>query len=715
MALNNNIAQSPQQQLFLPSLRQDLSITSSAPGEDGGLCWVLYDPLINKYYRIGQIAFTLISSWINGASADNWLEQVQQKNPSINETDLEEIIQFFMSNGLSAPSDPQSQLHTKRRYDAANRKKSWLSRLFLQYLYIRIPLVNPDHFLGATLGYVTIFFHPFVRWFIRILGIVGIVLISRQWEEFSGSISHFFTVQGAVYFGFSLVFVKTLHELGHAYTAKRQGCRVSSMGIALMVLYPMLYTDTTDAWRLPSSKQRLAIATAGVKTELAVSFIACFCWSFLDSGILRSLMFFIATTSLMVSLGINMMPFMRFDGYYALSDILGADNLQPRAFALGKWKLREILFGLSNPPPEALAPQRRTIFILYAYATWVYRFMLFLGIALMVYHFAFKALGLLFFIVQLYYFIGRPIISEISEWTKNQRGRSINYRIVLTTASFLLLFTSLFTPWQNNIFLPAVLEVDEKTEVYSGENGIIRSIKVEEGQEVQQGQVLFDLVMPELEKDGAILNRKAVYLQTRLDRHVGSAKDLQQLDVLQKELARVQTDLSGINERMDQGVIHAPSAGHITRLTQAFPGQWVSQKTLLAQITGKSWTHITAYLHEDTLHRVQEGSEALFYRNYGETAPIPAEIVKISATSIATLPHPEMSSVHGGPIAVRKISNSYYRPESSFYRVTLKTQENVEDVFWRTAGHVRVQAMAESPIVRLGRYALSVLIRESGA
>ena len=46
---------------------------------------------------------------------------------------------------------------------------------------------------------------------------------------------------------------------------------------------------------------------------------------------------------------------MRFDGYYVFADYLKVDNLQPRAFALAKWRLREILFGLEYKPSRGNA------------------------------------------------------------------------------------------------------------------------------------------------------------------------------------------------------------------------------------------------------------------------------------------------------------------------------------------------------------------------
>lgn len=85
---------------------------------------------------------------------------------------------------------------------------------------------------------------------------------------------------------------------------------------------------------------------------------------------------------------------MRFDGYYLLSDYLDIANLQDRSFALARWWLREKLFGFGDPPPEHFPARTRRILMFYAYGTWIYRFFLFLTIALLVYHLFFKLLGI---------------------------------------------------------------------------------------------------------------------------------------------------------------------------------------------------------------------------------------------------------------------------------------------------------------------------------
>ncbi len=140
------------------------------------------------------------------------------------------------------------------------------------------------------------------------------------WSRTSGTpsrtvtILHFFTPRGLALYVLCLAVVKVCHELGHAYTATRYGCRVPTMGIAIIVMMPMLYSDTSDAWKLTSRRQRAAIGAAGMIVECALAALAIFAWNFLDDGVARSLVFILATTSLMVGAAINLIPFIRFDG-----------------------------------------------------------------------------------------------------------------------------------------------------------------------------------------------------------------------------------------------------------------------------------------------------------------------------------------------------------------------------------------------------------------
>jgi putative peptide zinc metalloprotease protein len=71
---------------------------------------------------------------------------------------------------------------------------------------------------------------------------------------------------------------------------------------------------------------------------------------------LRAGAFLLATTTWIGTLAINASPFMRFDGYFLLSDWLNMPNLHDRAFAFGRLVDARTAVRLGDPQPEPCTP-----------------------------------------------------------------------------------------------------------------------------------------------------------------------------------------------------------------------------------------------------------------------------------------------------------------------------------------------------------------------
>jgi putative peptide zinc metalloprotease protein len=89
---------------------------------------------------------------------------------------------------------------------------------------------------------------------------VGLVGAYQQWEIFRGTLIDTFSFNGLLRYGVALISIKLIHELGHALLAKKHGCRVPTMGLAFLVMWPVAYTDVTESWKLNSHQKRLQIA-----------------------------------------------------------------------------------------------------------------------------------------------------------------------------------------------------------------------------------------------------------------------------------------------------------------------------------------------------------------------------------------------------------------------------------------------------------------------
>lgn len=129
------------------------------------------------------------------------------------------------------------------------------------------------------------------------------------------------------------------HELGHAYCCHRYGGKVSAIGLALYFGQLAAYADVTDAWLMPVKWQRIKVALAGVYVEAFLTLIALWGWLLLPLGSVGSQIAFLFFVVVSSRICLNLLPFLRLDGYWVLSDWLEEPNLRSRAAAFSLYLL----------------------------------------------------------------------------------------------------------------------------------------------------------------------------------------------------------------------------------------------------------------------------------------------------------------------------------------------------------------------------------------
>lgn len=699
--------------LSLPDLRDDLELLPGPRAIDGSPTWSIFDPPRNRYFRIGWLAFEMLARW-STANSDRLLARVRAETGlQATRSDVEALIRFLWSNSLTRRSPSGSNCDYLAQHEASRtRLRQWLLH---RYLFFRIPLVCPDRFLDATRRWVDPLYSRSFVFVTVVVGLAGLYLATRQWDEFVHTFLYFFNFQSLAFYALALIAIKALHELGHAYTAKRYGCRVPTMGLAFLVLFPVLYTDATDAWRLTSRRRRVHIAAAGMLTELTIAAFATFAWAILPDGTLRSMAFFAATTSWVLSLLINTNPLMRFDGYYLLSDATGIENLQERSFRFGRWRLRRLLFGVHDPAPETVPTVTARFLTWFAWATWVYRFFLFLGIALLVYFLFFKALGLILFVTEITWFILMPISRELSVWWGRRREYFATRQSIVSVLLLLFGLGLLFVPWQETTRFPGILQYTERATVYPHEAGRIVSVLVKEGDRVRRGDPIARLESPRVEHALRMETERARILDLRVARAAASAGELAWLNVLYEELDRTRAALSGYQARREKLTLRAPLDGEVLDLADALhPGRWVASDLAIAFIAATEAMHVHAYLEEGKLSGVEIGTRAQFVPDDPLRPPLTARIVEIEQTGGGELEEPYVASVYGGDIAVREDAEGRLVAERSIYKVRLQPDHAVPSPGQVVTGTVRASGRPLSLFDRLYRRTAAVFIRETG-
>ncbi|HKH10232.1 MAG TPA: hypothetical protein VKA73_03720, partial [Rubrobacter sp.] len=107
------------------------------------------------------------------------------------------------------------------------------------------------------------------------------------------------------------------HEFGHAAALRYGGGRARGMGFGLYLVYPALYTDTTDSYRLGR--------WARVRTDLGgFYFHLIFGVGLMYLSLLTGWEWLLVAVLLInLDMVYQCMPFVRFDGYWALADLTG--------------------------------------------------------------------------------------------------------------------------------------------------------------------------------------------------------------------------------------------------------------------------------------------------------------------------------------------------------------------------------------------------------
>lgn len=677
---------------------------------------ILY-PLSGRYFQIDRETAELLSLWGTCRTVSALQAAMESRFGSfVSAQQIEGLEDFLRVNFLTLPTTEAEW----RRLTGGNKQKysGWLWWLLHNYLFVRIPLVQPDAWLKRNGPKFEPFYTHAAAALVVLAGLCGLYLESRQWDVFLATFSHFFSVEGLLIMGIALAIVMSLHEVGHAVTAARYGCRVPAMGVCFILLFPMLYTDVTDAWRLKSRRQRAAIDAAGLTVEVAIACLATFVWAFLPEGPARSLAFALATTGWVMSVGLNLNPFMRFDAYYLLCDATGIDNLQPRAFAFGQWQLREALFGLGAAPPEPLPLRRVRWLVAYAWATWIYRLIVFTGIALIVYHMTFKVLGIALFLIEIWYFIALPIWREVAAWRRLGRSVLVRPRTILTGMLSIGVATVLLVPWSGRIVIPAVVEDGAVQTVFAKRPARVATVGVKRGDRVRKGQLIVRLVSPELDQDAQIATQRIKLITWRLQRNAGDAVDRSETLVLQDQLKGYRARLAGLQEEQSELLIRAEHDGVVAEFDpDLHAGRWLQRTDQIALVRGNRQAKLSGYISETDVERLDTRQTGRFVPDAALGAVREVKIASVAPTGTAALSIVDLASHYGGGIAARvqKESNGGHRHVPVTGQFLIRGEVVAHDGGRRRErGVLHATGRAESIAARAMRQVLMVLIREAG-
>ncbi|HEX8915130.1 MAG TPA: hypothetical protein VF796_22455 [Humisphaera sp.] len=532
--------------------------------------YVVRDPAGNQYHRLSDPAYrfvglldgsrTVEEAWdlCGGTMADDAPTQ-----PEV----IQILTHLYGANLIDADVTPDATVLLRRH--KTQKQKKFQQRL-MNVLFPRIPLWDPDRFLVRWMPLVRQMFSRFgaLVWLAVVVGAcVFVASKSRDpshdvFEAAKHSINLEANPQNVVWLWGVFVFVKLIHELGHAFGCRRFGGECHELGIMFLVFIPTPYVDASTAWSFSNKWQRIFVGCAGMIVELFFASLCAIAWCLMGDPMHEfwgQLAFNAMLVASVTTIIFNANPLLRYDGYYILSDWLEIPNLRQKSQDYTLGLLKRHVFRVKQQQPLPPVVQRVWLFLYYC-TSGVYRIFVGVMIILLV-AFQIPILGILMSIGGLITWLVMPVFKIFKYLTiepelHRKRGRATAF--VLAVAAAIVVVIGVI-PMPVRLYAMGIVEPSEKTVVYAGATGIVADVPAEDGMELRAGDPIVvcrtDDVDARIMAAEAEIELKSVQLQqagvVAPEKRVG----------LEGELRNARRKLRALVREKAQLTVRAPTSG----------------------------------------------------------------------------------------------------------------------------------------------------------
>lgn len=696
----------------LPSLRQDLEFLKGPVGFDGGPTYTICDPLSRRYFHVSWKEWAIWQCLKPGMNKAELLEVVHKKTTvRINDQDIKAFFESAENNHLMQKHFSSDELNERHQ----KTQQSWFKWLIFHYLFFKVPFFKPDRFLEKAMPYAKILISRPAWYCYLFFSISGFVLLIQNIEQFINTFLYFFTWEGFIIYSFAISAVKIIHEFAHGFTAKYYGLRVPSIGAAFILFWPVLYTDITDSWQLPSRLQRIKIEAAGIIVELVIAGLSTFGWVYTSPGMLHSVFFVLASTSWISTLVVNLNPAMRFDGYYLFSDFWGIDNMHSRAFTVAKTFIRKYIIGLPVSIPEDL-PRKHLIGLgAFAVFTWLWRLTAYTAIAVVVYYKFTKSLGIIMFLLEIIVLLLNPIVSELQAIWKLRTMFSMNKNFV-ASATVLSLFVLWFTlPLPRQLVLTGISVAGTSQAIWVPSPGKVQNIYVKRGQKVQVGDKIMDVSSKDLSHRIEQAKFDAEILAQKIDTITANDEQHHYLAEKQAELARTQAEVEGLEKLENQSSIKAEVSGTVHEWDNSLrKGLFLPKNAVVGKIADLKHVEVSCYVPESLFSEVELGKPVSFWFKRDTWESVDGKIISVVPLRSTSLEYEQLASHAGGNIAVvPKRDTGDLLMVDSYYPVKIELESYSEDLPFGQTGEIYLYSSPKSHLMSFMRSVIRIFWKES--
>jgi putative peptide zinc metalloprotease protein len=584
-------------------------------------------------------------------------------DPPTQDETIHLLAQLHNADLLQGEIPPDFEEMAERSEKAGRRR---LMQRLRSPLAIRIPLFDPDRMLNLTLPLVRPIFSifGFIAWLALVL--TGAVLVVLHWPELTSDVAdRVLATENVLLIMCVYPVVKSLHELGHAYSTKVWGGEVHEVGVMLLVFIPVLYVDASASAAFRQKHRRIVVGAAGIMVEMALAAVALIVWIHAAPGLGRTVAFNIILIGGVSTLLFNGNPLLRFDGYYIFSDLIEIPNLASRGNSYLFYLVQKHLLKIDSVENPVTERSEAKWLAGYAICSFIYRLAVSLGIALFL---ASKMLiiGIAMAIWAMSAIAIVPILKggKFLVTSPRLRGRRRHAFAVVGAIAAVAAFVLFAIPLPYATVAEGVIIVPDRAEVRAKTEGFITNVVTRSGSAVDLGQPLIALDDPTLDARVAVLEAQLDEYQQRLDgvRQI----DRVQAEMFEDQVAHLTEKLADLRHRQHDLTIVAAQAGRfVIADAQDRPGRFAKRGDLLGYVISDKDMVVRAVVSQsdvDLIHRRTTRVEARVVEDLDR--PIAARILREVPAAQQDIPSLALTTRGGGSIALDPSKTQ--RPQALF-------------------------------------------------
>ncbi len=553
------------------STRRDIQITPVS--YSGQMSYVLKDPMTLEFAYLTAEEFFLFEQLREPTTLGQLRREFEKQfaPQQISPEALQHGVNQLYRQGLLVSETAGQGRELVERGAERRRAERWQS--LVRLLSIRLGSVDATNIVDGLYARLRwIFSTPVALLALTILVYAAWILLGQGREVVSRlpSIVHLTQPRFLLLWVGTIAGVKVIHELAHALACKHLGGRCHELGVLLLAFMPCLYCDVSDAWRLVSKWQRIAVSAAGMAVELIIAAAALIAWWHTEPGLLNTWCLGIVIICSVGTLLVNANPLLRYDGYYILADLWEVPNLSGRSQGLLAGKFRRWLLDEPAEEDPLLGPGKRRSLLFYAMAAKLYLAILIVSIfaGLLALARPYRAENMVFTLaaITLAGMLWGPARSLWRMW-HNPLTRSRVRRPRLAVAVGLLAAVTglvFLYPVGHTVSGPVVFVPVESQAVYAATAGELRWAAAP-GTRVEQGDVVARLANPGIELALAKQRGETEVRRVRTEQlqslRSWNSRANEQLPTAHAALADARNLLAEQSRQAEQLVLTAPAAG----------------------------------------------------------------------------------------------------------------------------------------------------------